>query len=183
MGAGMTGLTEKGSGGGPGERGFTLIEVMFAAVYLAVGLLGIAAMEDIALSRNQDAKRITVATNLAVEMLERVRYNSPNNSKSYTGVGYPYHNIRACNYACSGGSSAGNTTADATATGDYNQWKTRLAVSDPSGQMVLPSAMGTVTSVATGTSDLGQVLVTVSVQWTSGLRTPTITLTTMVAPL
>ena len=160
-----------------------MIEVLFASVYLAVGLLGIAAMQDIALSRNQDAKRITVATNLAVEMLERVRYNSPNNSKSFTGVGYPYHSIRACNYACSGGSSAGNATADATALGDYNQWLARLSATEPSGQPILPSAMGTVTSAATGTSALGQVLVTASVQWTSGLRTPTITLTTIVAPL
>ena len=179
----MAGAVERESRSGAGEQGFTLIEVMFAAVYLAVGLLGIAAMQDIALSRNVDAKRTTVATNLAVEMLERVRYNSPNNSKSFPGVGYPYHNIRACNYACTGGSSAGSTTADATASGDYNQWKARLSATEPSGQPVLPGAMGTVTSAATGTSALGQVLVTVSVQWTSGLRTPTITLTTIVAPL
>ena len=75
----MMGSVEHANRSGPGEQGFTMIEVMFAAVYLAVGLLGIAAMQDIALSRNQDAKRITVATNLAVEMLERVRFNSPNN--------------------------------------------------------------------------------------------------------
>lgn len=169
--------------GGPGEQGFTLIEVMFAAVYLATGLLAIAAMQDIALSRNVDAKRISIATNLAVEMLERVRYNSPNNSTSVTGIGYPYHNIRACNYACSGGSSAGNATVNATALGDYNQWLARLSGTDATGQTTLPNAMGTVTSTATGTSDLGQVLVTVSVQWTSGLRTPTITMNTIVAPL
>ena len=165
------------------EGGFTMIEVLFAAVYLAVGLLGIAAMQDIALSRNVDAKRISVGTNLAVEMLERVRYNSPNNSKQFTGVGYPYHNIKACNYACSGGSAAGNATADATALGDYNQWLARLSATDATGQKLLPSAMGTVTSTAFGTAPLGQVLVTVTVQWTSGLRTPTITMSTLVAPL
>lgn len=180
----MTRSVERGNGvGSRGEKGFTLIEVMFAAVYLATGLLAIAAMQDIALSRNVDAKRISTGTNLAVEMLERVRYNSPNNSKSFLGVGYPYHNIRACNYACTGGSTAGNATADATALGDYNQWLARLSATDSTGRTSLPNAMGTVTSTATGTSALGQVLVTVTVQWTSGLRTPTITLSTIVAPL
>ncbi len=169
--------------GRPGERGFTLIEVMFAAVYLATGLLAIAAMQDIALSRNVDARRLSIGTNLAVEMLERVRYNSPNNSKSFIGVGFPYHNIRACNYACAGGSAAGNTMADATASGDYNQWLARLSATDSTGQTSLPNAMGTVTSTATGTPDLGMVLVTVAVQWTSGLRAPTITMSTIVAPL
>ena len=187
---------KRGNGVGRGEQGFTLIEIMFAAVYLAIGLLGIAAMQDIALSRNVDAKRISIATNLAVEMLERVRFNSPNNSKLY-GVGYPYHKLVACNYACTSSqiqsacslctgvsaSSAGNATADATALGDYNQWLARLSATDSSGGTALPSAIGTVTSATTGTSALGQVLVTVTVSWTSGLRTPTITLTTMVAPL
>jgi type IV pilus modification protein PilV len=183
--------------GGPGEQGFTLIEIMFAAVYLATGLLAIAAMQDIALSRNVDAKRISIATNLAVEMLERVRYNSPNNSTSVTGVGYPYHKLVACNYACTSSqiqaacslctgvsaSSAGNATVNATALGDYNQWLARLSAADATGQTLLPSAVGTVTSTATGTADLGQVLVTVTVQWTSGLRTPTINMHTIVAPL
>ncbi len=193
----MARLIERGNGVGRGEQGFTLIEIMFAAVYLAIGLLGIAAMQDIALSRNVDAKRISIATNLAVEMLERVRYNSPNNSKSFTGVGYPYHKLVACNYACTSSqiqlacssctgvssSSAGNATADATALGDYNQWLARLSATDSSGQTALPNALGTVASAATGTAALGQVLVTVTVSWTSGLRTPTITMATMVAPL
>ncbi len=167
------------------ERGFSLIEVMFAAVYLAVGLLGIAAMQDIALTRNVDAKRISVATNLAVEMLERIRFNAPNNSKSYTGFGYAYNGIRVCNYACSGGSTAGNAlvAVDATAAGDYSQWLSRISQTDTTGGMALPSAQGTVTAVSTGTSALGQVLVTVTISWTSGLRTPTISLSTIVAPL
>jgi len=85
------------------DEGFTLIELMFASVYLAVGLLAIAAMVDMALSRNVDARRLTVATNLATEMIERIRFNSPTNATSIVGFGYPYHNIQACNYACTGG--------------------------------------------------------------------------------
>ena len=166
------------------KAGFTLIEVMFASVYLAVGLLTIAAMEDIALSRNVDAKRLTIATNLATEMIERIRYNSPANATFFAGVGYPYHNIQVCNYACTGGSTPGNATANATANGDYNQWLGHLAATDSSGQPFLPNARGTVTSTAVANpTTLQQVQITVTVQWSTGFRTPTLTMTTLVAPL
>jgi type IV pilus assembly protein PilV len=175
---------EGGPGAGRGEKGFTLIELMFAVVYLAVGLLAIAAMEDIAIGRSVDAKRLTVAVNLATEMLERVRFNTPANS-TLTGANYPYNGIRACSNlaACTGGETAGNSTANTTANGDYDQWRARLKATDSSGQLMLPGAVATVTSAAIGTASLGQVLVTVSVSWTSGLRSPTITLSTIVAPL
>jgi type IV pilus assembly protein PilV len=168
-----------------GGHGFTLIEVMFALVYLAFGLLTIAAMEDIALSRNVDARRLTIGTNLAVEMLERIRFNEPANSTSIVGVGYPYHDIQACNYACTGGSTPGNASAvnNATANGDYNQWLAHLSATDSSGRPLLPSAIGTVSSVAIGPATLGQVLITVTVQWSTGIRRPTITMTTVVAPI
>ena len=167
-----------------GEPGFTLLEVMIASVYLAIGLLTIAAMEDIALSRNVDAKRLTIATNLTTEMIERIRFNSPANSTSFIGVGYPYHNIQACNYACSGGSTPGNATANATANGDYNQWLGHLSATDSAGQPLLPNAIGTVSSTAVATpADLNQVLITVTIRWSTGLRTPTVTMTTLVAPL
>lgn len=180
----MARSVEGGNGVGRGEKGFTLIELMFAVVYLAVGLLAIAAMEDIAIGRSVDAKRLTVAVNLATEMLERVRFNTPANS-TLTGANYPYNGIQACSNlaACAGGETAGNTTANATANGDYDQWRARLKATDSSGQLMLPGAVATVTSAAIGTASLGQVLVTVSVSWTSGLRSPTITLNTIVAPL
>ena len=180
----MAQLGERGHGVGRGEKGFTLIELMFASVYLSVGLLAIAAMEDIAISRSVDAKRLTVAVNMASEMLERVRFNSPANA-TLSGANYPYNGIRACSNlaACSGGETAGSATANPTASGDYDQWRGRLKATDSSGQLMLPGAVATVSSAATGTSSLGGVLVTVAVSWTSGLRTPTITLRTVVAPL
>ena len=175
---------ERGPGVGRGEQGFTLIELMFASVYLSVGLLAIAAMENIAISRSTDAKRLTVATNMATEMLERVRFNSPANS-TLSGATYPYSGIQACSDLATCAEAAGNSTANATANGDYDQWRARLKARDASGQLMLPGAVATVTSAAMpgGTASLGQVLVTVQVQWTSGLRTPTITLRTVVAPL
>ena len=165
------------------EKGFTLIEVLVAVAILATGLLAIAAMQDVAMSRTVDSKRMTIATNLVAEMMERIRFNSPANATLVSGV-YPYSQIRACNYACPGGSTQGNATAanNLTANGDYNQWLGHLSALDTAGQPILPSAMGTVTSTSVGTSVLGQVQVTVQVQYSSGLRTPTITMTTLVAP-
>ena len=166
------------------DEGFTLIELMFASVYLAVGLLAIAAMVDMALSRNVDARRLTVATNLGTEMIERIRFNSPANAASIVAVGYPYHNIQACNYACTGGSAPGNSTGNPTANGDYNQWLAHLSATDSSGQLLLPNGMGTVTSTAVANPpDLQQVQITVTIRWSTGIRQPTITMTTMVAPL
>ncbi len=117
-----------------GDAGFTLIEVMIAAIILAVGLLAIANMLDIALSRNVDAKRMTTGTNMAIEMLERIRFNAPANATNIIGVGYPYHNIAICNAACtaaqiqavcstcSGVVGQGNATSanNKTANGEYN---------------------------------------------------------------
>jgi len=166
------------------DEGFTLLELMFASVYLAIGLLAVAAMVDTALSRNVDAKRLTVAVNLAAEMIERIRFNAPANATSIVAVGYPYHNVQACNFACAGGSAPGNTTANVNANGDYNQWLGHLSATDSAGQLLLPNAIGTVTSTAVANPpDLQQVQITVTVQWSSGIRTPTVTMTTMVAPL
>jgi type II secretory pathway pseudopilin PulG len=194
------------------EAGFTLIEVMFAVVFLSIGLLGIAAMQDIALSRNIDGRRVTVATNLAAEMLERIRFNAIGNSKALPAGTYLYHNIIACTptapavtcpftvvnpcptlFANCTGPTPGNTTSvapgAATALGDYNQWRAALAAVDSNNVRLLPGAIGTVQAVAVdplnavGPTSLEQVRVTVQVQWASGIRTPTVTMNSMVAPL
>ena len=194
------------------EAGFTLIEVMFAVVFLSIGLLGIAAMQDIALSRNIDGRRVTVATNLAAEMLERVRFNAIGNSKPLPAGTYLYHNIIACTptapavtcpftvvnpcptgFLICTGPTPGNTTSiapgAATALGDYNQWRAALAAVDSNNVRLLPGAVGTVQAVAVdipnpvGPTSLEQVRVTVQVQWASGIRTPTVTMNSMVAPL
>ena len=197
------------------EAGFTLIEVLFAVVFLSIGLLGIAAMQDIALSRNVDGRRLTVATNLAGEMLERVRYNAAGNSYRLLG-NYLYHNVIACTPAtftppaatcpiplvsgcptsfngnCTG-PTAGNASAlvpgGATALGDYNQWQAALAAIDSNGVRLLPGAIGTVSVTAVnganpiGPTSLEQVLTTVTVGWVAGLRTPTVTMSSVMAPL
>lgn len=166
---------------GRGERGFSLLEVLMANIILAVGLLAIAAMQDIALSKNVDGKRMGLATTLAAEIIERIRFNSPTNSTAVSGV-YPYNFTITCTgTVCSGAPAP--TTTDATAQSDYTQWRNRLGTPDISGKLPLPSAAATVTSTALGPAALGQVLVTVTVSWNTGVRQPTLTLNTVVAPL
>jgi type IV pilus modification protein PilV len=181
------------------QDAFTMIEVLISMVYLTIGLLGIIAMEDVALSRNVDAKRITIATNLATEMLDRVRLNSPANinrmlTPPLPASPYLYHGIIACaavtptncagqTYPANAGNTAGTPPPNLPAWGDYRQWSDHFAVTDANGQTLLPNGVGRVSSTVVGVPVLGQVQIDVTVQWSSGLRTPALTLSTIVAPL
>jgi type II secretory pathway pseudopilin PulG len=181
------------------DAGFTMIEVLIAMVYMTIGLLGIVAMEDVALSRNVDAKRITIATNLATEMIDRVRMNSTANIypllvPPIPGSPYLYHGIIACAAVaptnCAGqtfpanpGNTAGVPPPNGPAWGDYLQWTDHISATDANGAALLPNGVGTVTSTVIGTPVLGQVQIDVTVQWTTGFRTPAVTMSTIVAPL
>jgi type IV pilus assembly protein PilV len=55
--------------------GFTLIEVLISTIILAIGLLGLAAMQTLALKDNQDAFFYTQASSLAYEMSDRIKVN------------------------------------------------------------------------------------------------------------
>ena len=56
--------------------GFTLIEVLVSMVILAIGLLGLAGMQTIALKDNQDAFFYAQASSLAYEMSDRIKVNA-----------------------------------------------------------------------------------------------------------
>ena len=66
------------------QRGFTLIEVLISMVILAIGLLGLAAMQAISLRDNQDAYYYQQATLLAYEMQDRIRGNNVANWEAVT---------------------------------------------------------------------------------------------------
>lgn len=67
------------------ESGFTLLEGMIATVILSVGVIAMTAMQGIAITRNVDSTELTVATNLASEMLERIQFNR-RNVTAYAGI-------------------------------------------------------------------------------------------------
>jgi len=52
------------------HKGFTILEVMVAMVFLAVGLLGIAGLHFATISGNHSASHITMAVNLAEDKIE-----------------------------------------------------------------------------------------------------------------
>ncbi|MGA1790805.1 MAG: type IV pilus modification PilV family protein [bacterium] len=55
------------------NKGFTILEVMVALVFLAVGLLGIAGLHFATISGNHSASHITMAVNLAEDKIEELK--------------------------------------------------------------------------------------------------------------
>ena len=57
------------------QAGFSLIEILVTMVVLSIGLLGVAGMQASGLRNNHAAYTKTQATNLAMDMAERIRAN------------------------------------------------------------------------------------------------------------
>ena len=68
-----------------GQRGFSLMEVLIAMLVLAVGLLGLAALQAQGLRFNNDAMVHTQANVLAQDIIDRIRLNRTNAS-NYAAV-------------------------------------------------------------------------------------------------
>ena len=60
------------------EAGFSIIEVLVALLVLAIGLLGLAALQAQGLRFNHDAYVRSQATNLAYDIVDRMRVNRAN---------------------------------------------------------------------------------------------------------
>lgn len=93
-------------------RGFTLIEVLISMVILAIGLLGLAAMQGISLRDNLDAYNYQQATLLAYEMQDRIRGNS---EVIWTGI-TPNYSATAC-------TKDAPCTNEQMAANDYGYWQ------------------------------------------------------------
>lgn len=133
------------------ESGFSLLESLIAMSILAIGLLGLAAMQTMALSHNVDAQELTMATNMAAEMLERIHYNR-SNATAYNGA-------LGSGIDTTNGATQPPATQP-TARGDYAQWQNNL---DTSG---LNGARGTVNVTNPfGPPGLNQSQVVVQVRW------------------
>jgi len=158
------------------QAGFTLIEGMLAAAILAVGVLALAAMQGIALTRNVDSTELTRATNLAAEMIERIQYNR----KNIAQYGIDTSNAIPCPQ---------NAGTQAMAKGDCDQWVALLSNPQASG---LVNVRGVITVPATPVGTLATLLnqypVTATVSWTGAAgqtkaaRPKQIVLTTTISP-
>ncbi len=67
------------------SAGFSIIEVLVALLVLAIGLLGLAALQAQGLRFNHDAYVRTQATHLASDIIDRMRVN-PENLADYTAA-------------------------------------------------------------------------------------------------
>jgi len=150
------------------QGGFTLLEGMFASLVLAIGLLALAGMQGISLTRNVDANELTLVSNLAADMMERIQFNRRNAPV--------YNNIDTL---------AGGTkpATDVMAGGDYTQWQQQLNATNLSGiqgRIVVQSPFGPAT--------LNQSQVTIQVNWNANSNTGAyilgrnVTLVAVVAP-
>jgi type IV pilus assembly protein PilV len=136
------------------SRGFTLIEVLISMVILAIGLLGLAAMQAMSLRDNQDAYYYQQATLLAYEMQDRIRGNS-NITGSWTGV------AAGTGDACT---AAAPCTADQMAANDLGYWKKSVEAILPApktGDAVkIQSSVGMNKAGCTGTYSTSLCLIT-----------------------
>jgi type IV pilus assembly protein PilV len=123
------------------QYGFTLIEVLVAALVLSIGLLGLAGLQAVSLKMNHGAYLRSQATNLAYEIADAMRANR-GSSAAYAGT---YATV-SCVLDHSR-TASGNTKTD-----DIADWRNRLAC-------LLPSGSGTI-AVLTGTQRA-----TITVTW------------------
>jgi type IV pilus modification protein PilV len=81
----------------PGEKGFTLVEVLIAVSIFAVGLLAVAMMLDTAIQYNSSARYITEATEIAHSQMEKL-LSSPYDDANLDETASPYGPNPISNY-------------------------------------------------------------------------------------
>lgn len=143
-------------------RGFSLVEVLVAVVIVAIGLLGLAKMESVALSSTGVASIRSLvaieASSLAASMhANRGYWNSGNAQASYTVDAFSnnYSGAAACTTA---GTSA--CTPQQMALYDLQQWQLAM-------QALIPSKAYTAT--VNCTTAIFPVNCTINIQWTESI--------------
>ena len=99
------------------QTGFTLIEILVTVVVLAIGLLGLAGLQATALSFNSTAYQRSQATNLAYDIIDRMRANAAAARSGQYDVGFGFAN-------------PGTSTL---ANRDLGEWRQALINALPSG--------------------------------------------------
>lgn len=126
--------------------GFTLIEVLVSMVILALGLLGLAALQGISLKNNQDAYLFSQANALAYEMSDRIKANK---------LGWTTGTIPTAAASCATGcnSSAASCTTTQMAAFDYCYWQQKTTTILSSGATaVITASPKTGSTTCTGSS-------------------------------
>lgn len=116
------------------NTGFTLIEVLIAMLVLAVGLLGLAALQTTSLRNNLSAYHRSQATQLAYDLADRMRANVAGKA-SYTDI-LPSAATATASCLTTTGCSTINMAHN-----DLFEWNRSVST-------VLPSGSGTIAVVA-----------------------------------
>ena len=132
------------------KNGFTLIEVMVALVVVSLGLLGVAAMQGIAIQGNAFAKDVTIATNVNQAILERIRLHA-----THRTLLSPYDGIDTTVISTRPLTDPGRA--------DYIAWQQQIAA------LRLPNGRGTIT-VQYDQPAPGMSTITSRVSWKTGER-------------
>lgn len=110
------------------QAGFTLIEVLVAALVLAIGLLGLAGLQTRGLRHNHSAYLRTTATAMAYDLSDRMRTNLAAFQQGN------YNNPAAADHGCVwNGSSVSTCTPQQKAEHDFKEWTDTLAQNLPAG--------------------------------------------------
>jgi type IV pilus assembly protein PilV len=141
--------------GRPGQRGFTLLEVLVALLVLSIGLLGIGKLMMLSARANDSAYMRSQATALAYTMLDAMRANRQAAIvQGYdTAMGVFPGGLQPC------GTLAAPCNSGQQAQNDLFLWGTSLGTALPLGQ----GSVATV--VANANSGAANVTATVTVQW------------------
>ncbi|MDP3535829.1 type IV pilus modification protein PilV [Halomonas sp. M1] len=97
------------------QLGISLLESLIAILVLSIGLLGVAGLQTQSLIHNRAAYFETQATNMAQDMLDRIRANSDNASTYSLGVG-------------------SEVSGSSLSAADRSEWVEDLATTLPSGE-------------------------------------------------
>lgn len=136
-------------------KGFTLIEVLVTLLVLAVGLLGLAALQATGLRYNQSAYLRSQASIYAYSIIDSMRANrdSAESAGYNTDFGSTIAPVDCVNNVCSEGQMAGY---------DLGQWKDLLSENLPNGDGKITVA-----------SSVGGTIVTISIRWSDSRESPT----------
>lgn len=125
---------------GPGFRnghrqsGFSLIEVLVAALILGVGLMGVLGMQVRSIQFNQQAYYYSQANILLQDISERMRTNKGASARYSTGIGQGLSWVENCTWS--------NCSSQQIAAWDLEDWKVHVKRTLPNGDAKISAVSG-----------------------------------------